>query len=170
MTKISISFTTDQATKTQLDRIAKKLGLSTSSLLNILVKQTVAANGIPFDVKAPNPRQLNQFDEETQTAIIKELAIEKGLLPDDSTVVADVEKYFEDNAIEKESAMDFSGHTLYVGHTPLPGPFFSSSFHVIDVDTGSFLPSGCITIMDMDTFEYWQSGKEGKRILPFRRD
>ena len=79
-------------------------------------------------------------------------------------------KYFEDNAIEKESAMDFSGHTLYVGHTPLPGPFFSSSFHVIDVDTGSFLPSGCITIMDMDTFEYWQSGKEGKRILPFRRD
>ena len=96
MTKVSISFTTDQATKTQLDRIAKELGLSTSSLLNILVKQTVATNGIPFDVKAHNLRQLNQFDEETQTAIIKELAIEKGLLPDDSTVVADVEKYFED--------------------------------------------------------------------------
>lgn len=96
MTKVSISFTTDQATKTQLDRIAKKLGLSTSSLLNILVKRTVAKNGLPFDVKAPNPHQLNHFDEETQTAIIKELAIEKGLLPDDSTVVADVEKYFED--------------------------------------------------------------------------
>lgn len=95
MTKVSISFTTDQATKTQLDRIAKELGLSTSSLLNILVKQTVAANGIPFDVKAHNLRQLNQFDEETQTEIIKELAIEKGLLPDDSTVVADVEQYFE---------------------------------------------------------------------------
>lgn len=95
MTKVSISFTTDQATKTQLDRIAKKLGLSTSSLLNILVKRTVAVNGIPFDVKAHNLRQLNQFDEETQTAIIKELAIEKGLLPDDSTVVADVEQYFE---------------------------------------------------------------------------
>lgn len=95
MTKVSISFTTDQATKTQLDRIAKELGLSTSSLLNILVKRTVAVNGIPFDVKAHNPRQLNQFDEETQTAIIKELAIEKGLLPDDSTVVADVEQYFE---------------------------------------------------------------------------
>lgn len=95
MTKVSINFTTDQATKTQLDRIAKKLGLSTSSLLNILVKQTVAANGIPFDVKAHNLRQLNQFDEETQTAIIKELAIEKSLLPDDSTVVADVEQYFE---------------------------------------------------------------------------
>lgn len=95
MTKVSINFTTDQATKTQLNRIAKKLGLSTSLLLNILVKRTVAANGTPFDVKAHNPRQLNQFDEETQTAIIKELAIEKGLLPDDSTVVADVEKYFE---------------------------------------------------------------------------
>lgn len=96
MTKVSISFTTDQAAKTQLDRIAKELGLSTSSLLNILVKRTVAVNGIPFDVKAHNLRQLNQFDEETQTEIIKELAIEKGLLPDDSTVVADVEKYFED--------------------------------------------------------------------------
>lgn len=95
MTKILISFTTDQATKTQLDRIAKELGLSTSSLLNILVKRTVAVNGIPFDVKAHNLRQLNQFDEETQTEIIKELAIEKGLLPDDSTVVADVEQYFE---------------------------------------------------------------------------
>ncbi|MDK6810405.1 type II toxin-antitoxin system RelB/DinJ family antitoxin [Ligilactobacillus agilis] len=95
MTKVSISFTTDQATKTQLDRIAKELGLSTSSLLNILVKRTVAINGIPSDVKAHNLRQLNQFDEETQTAIIKELAIEKGLLPDDSTVVADVEQYFE---------------------------------------------------------------------------
>lgn len=96
MTKVSISFTTDQATKTQLDRIAKKLGLSTSLLLNILVKRTVAENGISFDVKAYNPHQLNHFDEETQTEIIKELAIEKGLLPDDSTVVADVEKYFED--------------------------------------------------------------------------
>lgn len=96
MTKVSISFTTDQAAKTQLDRIAKELGLSTSSLLNILVKRTVAVNGIPFDVKAHNLRQLNQFDEETQTAIIKELAIEKSLLPDDSTVVADVEQYFED--------------------------------------------------------------------------
>lgn len=95
MTKVSISFTTDQAAKTQLDRIAKELGLSTSSLLNILVKRTVAVNGTPFDVKAHNLRQLNQFDEETQTEIIKELAIEKGLLPDDSTVVADVEQYFE---------------------------------------------------------------------------
>lgn len=95
MTKVSISFTTDQATKTQLDRIAKELGLSTSSLLNILVKRTVTKNGLPFDVEAPNPRQLNHFDEETQTEIIKELAIEKGLLPDDSTVVADVEQYFE---------------------------------------------------------------------------
>lgn len=96
MTKVSINFTTDQATKTQLDRIAKKLGLNTSSLLNILVKRTVTKNGLPFDVKAPNPRQLNHFDEETQTEIIKELAIEKSLLPDDSTVVADVEQYFED--------------------------------------------------------------------------
>lgn len=96
MTKVSISLTTDQATKTQLDQIAKEMGLSASSLLNILVKRTVAENGLPFDVKAHNLRQLNQFDEETQTAIIKELAIEKGLLPDDSTVVADVEKYFED--------------------------------------------------------------------------
>lgn len=95
MTKVSINSTTDQATKTQLDRIAKKLGLSTSLLLNILVKRTVATNGTPFDVKAHNLRQLNQFDEETQTAIIKELVIEKGLLPDDSTVVADVEQYFE---------------------------------------------------------------------------
>ena len=28
---------------------------------------------------------------------------------------------------------------------------------IIDVDTASFDPSGSITVMDIDTLEYWQS-------------
>lgn len=96
MTTVSISFKADKNIKTELDRIAKEIGISTSALLNILIKRTVVENGIPFDVKAYETNYLDRFDEETQTEIIKELAIEKGLIPDDSTSVNDVEKYFKD--------------------------------------------------------------------------
>lgn len=48
------------------------------------------------EVSEDETNYLDRFDEETQTEIIKELAIEKGLIPDDSTNVNDVEKYFKD--------------------------------------------------------------------------
>ena len=50
-------------------------------------------------------------------------------------------------------------YRFIVGHTPIRNngrkPYISSS--IIDVDTASFDPSGSITVMDIDTLEYWQS-------------
>lgn len=55
MKTVPISFKADENIKKEFDRIAYDIGVSTSSLLNILVKRTVRENGIPFDVTA-NPR------------------------------------------------------------------------------------------------------------------
>lgn len=100
MSSVVISFNTDENVKKELDRIATEIGISTSALLNILVKRTVMENGIPFVVKAGSEGQdfnepISKFNEETQKAIIKEMAIEVGLLPDDSKEITDVEAYFK---------------------------------------------------------------------------
>ena len=100
MASVTVSFNTDENVKKELDRIATEIGISTSALLNILVKRTVMENGIPFAVKADSEGQdfnetTSKFDEETQKAIIKEMAIEVGLLPDDSKEITDVEAYFK---------------------------------------------------------------------------
>lgn len=95
MATVAISFKTDKNVKIELDRIAHEIGISTSSLLNILVKRTVVENGIPFDVKASERNLINRLDEETQRELVKQLAIEQGLIEDDSTVVTDVEQYFK---------------------------------------------------------------------------
>ena len=47
---------------------------------------------------------------------------------------------------------------IFVGHTPtLDGkPFISERYHLVALDTGAGF-SGPITLMDMDTLEYWQA-------------
>ena len=47
---------------------------------------------------------------------------------------------------------------IFVGHTPtLDGkPFISEKYHLVALDTGSG-HNGPLTLMDMDTLEYWQS-------------
>ncbi|MDH4959312.1 type II toxin-antitoxin system RelB/DinJ family antitoxin [Ligilactobacillus salivarius] len=95
MKTVPISFKADENIKKEFDRIAYDIGVSTSSLLNILVKRTVRENGIPFDVTA-NPRDfVDRFDEETQKEIVKELAIEQGLIPDDSIEIDNIDSYME---------------------------------------------------------------------------
>ena len=48
--------------------------------------------------------------------------------------------------------------TIFVGHTPtLDGkPFFSKRYHLVALDTGAGR-NGPLTLMDMDTLEYWQA-------------
>ncbi len=95
MKTVPISFKADENIKKEFDRIAYDIGVSTSSLLNILVKCTVRENGIPFDVTA-NPRDfVDRFDEETQKEIVKELAIEQGLIPDDSIEIDNIDSYMK---------------------------------------------------------------------------
>ena len=51
-----------------------------------------------------------------------------------------------------------TGKTIFVGHTPtLDGkPFISERFHLVALDTGAGR-NGPLTLMDMDTLEYWQA-------------
>ena len=68
---------------------------------------------------------------------------------------------------------EFTGDPVYIiGHTPLDHPFFDKDLGIVGLDTGAFCDKklgwdveGCLTILDIDTFEYWQSGKEGVQIL-----
>ena len=48
--------------------------------------------------------------------------------------------------------------TIFVGHTPtLDGkPFISKKYHLVALDTGAGR-NGPLTLMDMDTLEYWQA-------------
>ncbi len=63
---------------------------------------------------------------------------------------------------------EFTGTPIYIiGHTPLDHPFFDKEMGIIGIDTGAFCykegwgVDGYLTVLDIDTFEYWQSNKEG---------
>lgn len=49
--------------------------------------------------------------------------------------------------------------TLWIGHTPLAKgePYNSEAYHLWAIDTGAGSGRGPITVMDMDTKEYWQA-------------
>ena len=45
---------TDEVLKDKVESIFHKLGLSTTSAINLFYHQVVLTNGIPFDVRIPN--------------------------------------------------------------------------------------------------------------------
>jgi len=47
--------------------------------------------------------------------------------------------------------------TVICGHTPLKKAFHSDAFHITCIDTGSFVPEGHITVMDLDSGEMFES-------------
>ncbi|MBO4278360.1 MAG: fructose-bisphosphatase class III [Spirochaetales bacterium] len=47
--------------------------------------------------------------------------------------------------------------TIICGHTPLKSVFHSDLYHITCIDTGSFVPDGHITVMDIDTGELFVS-------------
>jgi len=47
--------------------------------------------------------------------------------------------------------------TIICGHTPLRKPFHSEQYHLTCIDTGSFVRDGHITVMNIDTGEFFQS-------------
>lgn len=60
-------------------------------------------------------------------------------------------------ALRLKTAERIFGCRVIVGHTPLKAPFISDDGNLIAIDTASFVPSGCITVMDIDTGEFWHS-------------
>lgn len=51
---------------------------------------------------------------------------------------------------------------IFLGHSPLDShrPFYSKKYHLIAIDTGAGSGDGPLTLMDMDTHEYWQAGPD----------
>lgn len=48
--------------------------------------------------------------------------------------------------------------TLIVGHTPLAfEPIVSKEYHIINLDTGAFRPGGKLTLMNLDSKEFFQA-------------
>lgn len=53
--------------------------------------------------------------------------------------------------------LDFS-KDIYLGHTPVgPLPLYSEKYHLHALDTGSCYEGGKLTLMDMDSHEFWQA-------------
>ena len=56
---------------------------------------------------------------------------------------------------------------IFIGHTqirPECVPFVSAGYHLVALDTGAGSGRGPITIMDIDTGEYWQAEADGVRL------
>lgn len=59
---------------------------------------------------------------------------------------------------------EYNGSKTYIiGHTPLDHPFYDKGMGIIGIDTGGFCSKekygvdGYITVLDIDSFEYWTS-------------
>ena len=89
------------------------------------------------------------------------------------TYSALIDKLIELNEIEKEEIdiplldkpLDINKF-IFVGHTPICGemykslnniPLINEKFHLINLDTGSYKEEGKLTLMNIDTKEYWQA-------------
>ena len=53
----------DESLKFDAEHILKEIGLNTSQAINIFLKQVVAVQGIPFDVKIPSKQLRNAINE-----------------------------------------------------------------------------------------------------------
>lgn len=68
---------------------------------------------------------------------------------------------------------DYDGRLIYIiGHTPLDHPFYDKDLGIIGIDTCAFADKrtgwdieGYLTILDIDTLDYWTSEKDEKKHL-----
>lgn len=68
---------------------------------------------------------------------------------------------------------DYDGRLIYIiGHTPLGHPFYDKDLGIIGIDTCAFADKragwdveGYLTILDIDTLDYWTSEKDEKKHL-----
>jgi len=53
----------EESTKDKVERIFKKIGLSTTEAINLFYHQVLLHKGLPFDVKIPNSTTLQTFKD-----------------------------------------------------------------------------------------------------------
>lgn len=55
---------------------------------------------------------------------------------------------------------------IFIGHTPLETrPLYFPSYHLVATDSRAGRPEGFLSLIDMDTLEYWQSDHKGSSSL-----
>jgi DNA-damage-inducible protein J len=82
----------DEELKTEFVKTIETMGLTPSSLINILAKQVVTKRRIPFDIEAP------ALTEAEKHAKLLDDAMDAGLIPDDRPVMktnADIDQYLK---------------------------------------------------------------------------
>jgi DNA-damage-inducible protein J len=69
----------DKQLKTQAEKVLRSLGVSTSDLITMLLRQVVLTKGVPFDVRLPNEETIRAMAEleggggETSTGATREI-------------------------------------------------------------------------------------------------
>ncbi len=58
MKKVQVKYTIDKDVKKEVDEILKELGITPSTLINVLYHMIVINNGIPFKIAVPESMDL----------------------------------------------------------------------------------------------------------------
>ena len=87
MTTASMNFKTDRTTKEKFNQVAKKLGLTTSSLLNLFVTRVAREQAVPFDVKVVPDKEELDLDEESKKEMIDDMHKRKIDMSDEIFVI-----------------------------------------------------------------------------------
>lgn len=69
----NVNVKVDPITKEEATLILKDLGLNMSTAINVFLRQIVLNNGIPFEIKAPEPTERLQQALDEGEEIIKEI-------------------------------------------------------------------------------------------------
>lgn len=146
---------------------------------------------IPYMIKlkdkiimhTPTPKKI--FDRLKYGYNLEEITLgnikESGLLQDEmyddelwSRKVIACSKYVnEKRRYKKFYEKQFNKNTsvIFAGHTPLLEPIYDENMNICLIDTGGFATKeknkidGHITVIDIDTFDYWQNGNKEKQNL-----
>jgi DNA-damage-inducible protein J len=58
-----INVRVDRRLKTQAEKVLRSVGVSTSDIVTLLLRQVVLTRGVPFDVRLPNKETLDAMAE-----------------------------------------------------------------------------------------------------------
>lgn len=58
-----INVRVDEAVKLESEGILNELGINTSTAIDLFLKQIILKEGIPFDIRLPNPSYKNELEE-----------------------------------------------------------------------------------------------------------
>ncbi len=64
----TINFRVDESVKSQAAKVFEELGLDVTTALNIFLRAAIYYNGIPFEIRRPNPETLEAMQEAERIA------------------------------------------------------------------------------------------------------